>query len=172
MGASEDGRGVSDHEARKAASATLTRCAAAVAVALLATACGGSSGASHAAASSPTLTSRQTRFGRILTNGAGDTLYMFAIDTPHKSNCPRGACTAVWPPLEVHGRPTVAGGVNPALVGEITRPSGAHQVTYAGWPLYTYSGDSGPGSTAGQALDQYGGYWYVITVQGRVVKTP
>lgn len=117
------------------------------------------------------LTSEGSRYGTILATGTGHTLYDFAIDTPTTSRCPNGACTVSWPPLLVTGRIVTTGGVKRSLVGEITRRSGAHQVTYGGHPLYTYRQDSASHQTSGQALLQFGAPWYVISVSGQQITT-
>jgi predicted lipoprotein with Yx(FWY)xxD motif len=39
-------------------------------------------------------------------------------------------------------------------------------VTYAGWPLYTYVGDTQAGLASGQGLDLEGGVWYVLRTSG------
>ncbi|MCL4414313.1 MAG: hypothetical protein M1522_06110 [Actinobacteria bacterium] len=118
----------------------------------------------------PTIAVRPSSYGPILTTGTGYTLYMFTLDTRTRSHCPRGACTALWPPLEVNGRPTAGKGVDKALIGEIARPGGSHQLTYAGHPLYRYSVDGSPGATEGQALEQFGGLWYVLSPDGNVIE--
>jgi predicted lipoprotein with Yx(FWY)xxD motif len=46
------------------------------------------------------------------------------------------------------------------------RANGKSIVTYNGHPLYYYAGDSKPGATSGQGLDQFGGGWYVVTPAG------
>jgi predicted lipoprotein with Yx(FWY)xxD motif len=123
-------------------------------------------------ASSPTqtvLSSERSPYGTILATASGHTLYDFAIDTPSKSRCPTGACTVSWPPLLVKGHVVTEGGVKSSLVGEISRPGGARQVTYGGHPLYTYTEDSAPHQTSGQALIQFGAPWYVITISGQQV---
>ena len=43
---------------------------------------------------------------------------------------------------------------------------GGTQVTYHGHPLYYYVGDSEPGDTNGQGLDQFGAKWYVVGAGG------
>ena len=48
-------------------------------------------------------------------------------------------------------------------------PKGVDVVTYAGWPLYTYAADSGPGTANGQDLNANGGLWYVIAPSGAVI---
>ncbi len=119
---------------------------------------------------SPTISLRNTSIGTILVNGDGHTLYAFSIDTAHKSNCPAGACTALWPPLEVSGKPILGTGVHSSLVGKIRRPSGHYQLTYGGHPLYTYTVDSSPGETHGEALEQFGGVWYAVSQNGHEIK--
>ena len=42
-------------------------------------------------------------------------------------------------------------------------------VTYNSWPLYTFSGDSGPGRVNGQGITNFGGTWYVLNVSGNPV---
>jgi predicted lipoprotein with Yx(FWY)xxD motif len=39
-------------------------------------------------------------------------------------------------------------------------------VTYHGHPLYYYAGDSQPGDTTGQGLNQFGAKWYVLASSG------
>ena len=47
-----------------------------------------------------------------------------------------------------------------------TRDDGTEQVAYAGHPLYLYEGDSKPGDTNGNGLDQFGAEWYALTPTG------
>jgi hypothetical protein len=61
------------------------------------------------------------------------------------------------------------GGVKASLLGSDPDPSGGKVVTYAGWPLYTYVADTGPGAANGQAKNLNGGLWYVISTSGQVI---
>jgi predicted lipoprotein with Yx(FWY)xxD motif/mono/diheme cytochrome c family protein len=129
----------------------------------------------HRAAHSNTLTitSRTvTGLGTILVNSHGQTLYVFAPDNASKVTC-TGGCAAVWPPeyLPTAGAAVGAGGVKTSMLSSLPAQNGGKVVTYAGWPLYTYVADTTPGSVAGQAVNLNGGYWYVITTSGTVVKT-
>ena len=103
--------------------------------------------------------------GQIVTTGAGATVYRYDADTnnPPKSNC-NGGCASAWPPVLVtgSGMPAVSG-VSSSAVGEVTRSDGSKQLTLDGWPLYTYAGDSGAGSVAGQGS---GGTWWAVTPTG------
>jgi len=111
-------------------------------------------------------------FGTVLTTGSGYALYVFAPDAAKRVSC-SGNCLSDWPPLRPRG--PVAGiagaGVRRSLLGEDRDSTGRPVVTYAGWPLYTYVGDSAPGYPSGQALDSDGGLWYLISAGGKVVKT-
>jgi len=43
------------------------------------------------------------------------------------------------------------------------------QVTYNGWPLYTWTGDAQAGQATGQGIYNLGGLWYVISPDGNPV---
>lgn len=118
-----------------------------------------------------TITIRKTAIGPILVNSSGYTLYAFSLDKPDKSNCPTGACTALWPPLEYGGKPKLGPGLSSELLGKIRRPSGKYQVTYGSHPLYTYTVDTAPGQTHGEALEQFGGIWYALSPGGHEIKS-
>ncbi len=109
--------------------------------------------------------------GTILVNSAGHTLYVFAPDNHSKVTC-TGGCAAVWPPESSPAGAHAAGtgGVKASLLGTAPNPSGGNVVTYAGWPLYSYVADTTPGSAAGQDVDLNGGFWWVITTSGTVIK--
>jgi predicted lipoprotein with Yx(FWY)xxD motif/mono/diheme cytochrome c family protein len=109
--------------------------------------------------------------GTVLVNSAGRTLYVFAPDKATKVTC-TGGCASVWPPeyLPAGGRAVGTGGVKASLLGAATDPTGGKVITYAGWPLYTYVADTAPGSAAGQDINITGGFWWVITTSGTVVK--
>jgi predicted lipoprotein with Yx(FWY)xxD motif len=98
----------------------------------------------------------------LLTNAAGLTLYWFAPDTSTKSAC-YGSCAAYWPP--VTGTPSAGPGVTGTL-GTITRTGGATQATYDGHPLYTYIGDSAPGTASGNNINLNGGLWHDVPITG------
>jgi predicted lipoprotein with Yx(FWY)xxD motif len=97
---------------------------------------------------------------RVLTNAQGRTLYYRTSDAPPSTVC-SGGCASVWPPLVMSGSSTPASAVS--LPGKLTIVADANgnQVEYNGHPLYTYSGDTGPGQTTGEGV---GGVWYVVTL--------
>ncbi len=155
--------------------------AVAAAVTLVAAGCGGSSGSPAAsgttgAQQSTTPATVETRtikgLGTVLVDSRGLTLYVFAPDQQKQVTC-TGGCAAVWPPLKLKaGSTATAGGTAQAsLLGSDPDPDGGSVVTYASWPLYTYVADTGPGQAKGQALDLNGGFWYVISPSGTLIKT-
>ena len=120
-------------------------------------------------ASSSALTLRHTALGTILTTTTGLTVYAFEADRGTMSAC-TGACAAAWPPVTASGgRLMVTGGASMSLVAQTTRPGGVHQLIYAGHPLYTFAGDTGPGVTSGQGSEEFGARWDVLTAAGREV---
>lgn len=106
-------------------------------------------------------------YGRILADGHGRALYLFTHDTG-RSRC-YGACASAWPPLLTKGEPRAVGKASQELLGTVKRRDGRTQVTYAGHPVYYYLGDRQPGQVLCQAVQEYGGYWYVVTRAGRAV---
>jgi len=155
-------------------------------VAVIASACGSSnkSTTSAPAATTPSTstaapaTSAGTKvsvasvdgLGPVLVNSEGKVLYTFVPDNAKKVTCV-GACAVVWPPLKLSGSTAAgSGSVKASLLGSDSNPSGGKVVTYAGWPLYTYVADTGPGTASGQAKNLNGGLWYVISPAGTVIK--
>src|SRR5262249_19488100 len=126
-------------------------------------------GGGRGGAGSVALTLGPPALGTILTTGKGFTVYAFEADNGTTSAC-TGACAAAWPPVTASGgRVMVAGGASMSLVAETTRDGGTHQLTYAGHPLYTYIGDSGPGVTSGQGSEAFGARWDVLNPIGHEV---
>jgi predicted lipoprotein with Yx(FWY)xxD motif len=106
--------------------------------------------------------------GRILVDGHGRTLYLFAKDKNGKSLC-SGSCATYWPPLIASGKPIAVKGAKASLLGTTRRSDGRRQVTYRNHPLYKYVGDTGKGQTAGQGLNLSGGLWWVLSPAGKKI---
>jgi len=124
--------------------------------------------AAAGAAGTTTVGTRSTALGRVLTDGHGRTLYLFRRDRGSRSAC-SGACAAAWPPLIASGSPHARGGARRSLLGTTRRRDGRRQVTYRGHPVYRFIGDSGPGQTHGEGLEEFGGLWYVVAPSGRAI---
>ncbi len=116
------------------------------------------------------LTSSQ-EYGQYVVDADGRALYMFSADTQGDTSSCTGDCMQAWPPLVTTGTPGVSvPDLDSALVGTVTRPDGAMQVTYNGWPLYYYQSDTGPGQTMGEGLNGFGGDWYLVNPSGEKIE--
>jgi predicted lipoprotein with Yx(FWY)xxD motif len=134
-----------------------------------------------------TVSAASTPYGRVLVVGAGDTsgcsLYMLSADALHGLTSAPFACsdnpnpttlpcdTALWPALLTEGAPIAGRGVNPTLLGTVTRADMTfggvvQQVTYAGLPLYRFLFDETPGEREGANLfdpvTSPTGTWYLV----------
>lgn len=109
--------------------------------------------------------------GHVLADGAGYTLYIFLLDLRGPSKC-YSVCANDWPPLLLPrgvGHPVAGRGIGEALLGTTKRKNGSLQVTYNGWPLYRYYGDT-PGQATGQAESM--GSWYLLSTNGEIDRQP
>jgi predicted lipoprotein with Yx(FWY)xxD motif len=93
------------------------------------------------------------------------TLYDFHKDQGTSSAC-YGACAGAWPPLLTKGAPQPSNGASAAKLGTSKRKDGTMQVTYAGHPLYAFSGDTKPGEANGHGVTAFGAQWYALHSSG------
>jgi predicted lipoprotein with Yx(FWY)xxD motif len=105
--------------------------------------------------------------GQVLVDSKGMTLYYFQKDKKGsgKSAC-SGACASAWPPLTTEGMPQPSNGSSASKLGTIKRSDGTTQVTYAGWPLYTFVEDKKPGEDNGTDSKAFGASWYPLHPNG------
>ena len=96
----------------------------------------------------------------VLTDSAGNTLYIFDVDEAGVSNCTEG-CVDIWPPLIIDGDATAGDGVG--TLATITRDDGSAQVTHNDQPLYYFASDEAPGDRNG---DGVGEIWHVVEAGG------
>ena len=95
----------------------------------------------------------------ILTDAQGRTLYYFTPDTPTKLAC-KGGCAKAWPPLLISGSGTPTSATSLPGTLSVMKNANGKQVEYNGHLLYTYAGDTSPGQTTGQGLENK---WFVYT---------
>ena len=115
-------------------------------------------------------TATKAPFGAYLVDGAGRALYVLegTRGAPGIERC-GDDCRAVWPSLMAVNAPVGGPNVNPALL--TVRPAyGASQVVYAGWPLYYYVRDTGPGDTTGQHVSDKWGMWHLLSPSGEPIR--
>jgi predicted lipoprotein with Yx(FWY)xxD motif len=128
-----------------------------------------------------------TPYGRVLVVGSGPytgcSLYVLTSDRLHALSGADYACsnntnviekpcdTVLWPALLTKGAPIAGTGINPTLLGTVTRSdlfrgTSVQQVTYAGQPLYRFFLDEARGETEGANLfdpvTSPPGTWYLV----------
>lgn len=134
-----------------------------------------------------TVSAASTAYGRVLVVGsgpyAGCSLYLLTSDQLRSLAGADYACsdgpnvlsapcdTVLWPALLTDGAPIAGPGIDPALLGTVTRSDlpglpAVQQVTYAGQPLYRFLFDETPGETEGANLfdpiTSPTGTWYLV----------
>ena len=107
------------------------------------------------------------KFGKILVDGNGRTLYLFAKDTKDTPTC-YDDCAKRWPPFLTQGKTDAMNGIDAASIGSARRKDGTTQVTYMGSPLYYWNADTKPGDTFGQGI---GGVWWVVAPDGKAIQS-
>ena len=119
-----------------------------------------------------TVSAASSAYGTVLVVGSGAysgcSLYILTTDKLHTltsgapfactdstANAFKASCdTVLWPALLTDGAPVAGRGVNPTLLGTVTRTdvftgTPVQQVTYGGLPLYRVLFDDTPGQTTG-----------------------
>ncbi len=144
-------------------------CALAIAAAACSSGSGSGSGsgqpASTGSSGTVTLYSWSTEFGRAVGATGGNVAYMNKDETGSKIVCTHADCTATWHPLLTGGTTVHAGpGVQSKLIGTVTRPNGAVQMTYGGHPLYLYAHSAHSRRANAQGA---GGVWYAVGTDGK-----
>jgi predicted lipoprotein with Yx(FWY)xxD motif len=106
---------------------------------------------------------RSRKFGHILVDDVGLTVYRFTLDKIDDSTCTSaGGCDLEWPPLLLPaGATTPIGPAGLTGLGTLRRSGGGLQVTYHGLPLYTFVGDTKAGQTNGEGVEHD---WFVVKV--------
>ncbi len=137
---------------------------------------GAASSASNAGASTSSMTvsaKSVSGLGTVLVNQKGQTLYMLTSEKGGKITCTASnGCLQAWPEINLPGGVTAAkagSGVKAPLLGTVKGGAGKTEVTYNGWPLYTFVGDSSAGTAKGQGITNFGGTWYVLNTSGNPV---
>ena len=134
------------------------------------------SAASNAGASTSSVTisaKSVSGLGTVLVNQKGQTLYMLTSEKGGKITCTASnGCLHAWPETDLPSgtkAATAGSGVQSSLLGTVKGGAGKTEVTYNGWPLYTFIGDSSAGSAKGQGVSKFGGIWYVLNAAGNPV---
>ena len=161
-------------------------------LALLLTACGGSSGSSASSTGSTPTTSttaqaagqasssalggiqpgdvvlivQKSALGYVLAAADGQVVYTYGKDSKGSAPTCTGSCATTWPPLT--GKPLASQADKlPGTLGTVSDANGAKQVTYNGLPLYTFKGAKAF-TTTGNGV---GGEWHVIKLSASDIVT-
>jgi len=107
--------------------------------------------------------------GKVVVTAKGKTLYHLTSEGKGKVSC-TGSCARMWPPLLVaaNAKPVPGPGVASGKLGVVKRPDGKMQVTYGGFALYQYSGDTKAGVANGEDLEDT---WYAVSPAAKIVKS-
>lgn len=124
-------------------------------VTILLTGCGDSSTDADPSGEFDIQISSTSSHGDILTDGEGNALYVFTLDVKGESLC-EGDCTSSWP-VYYSEELNLGEGLDSGSFGTIIRPDGSNQTTFAGWPLYYFTGDGQPMSVNGDGVNDV---WY------------
>ncbi|GAA3761271.1 hypothetical protein GCM10022240_12250 [Microbacterium kribbense] len=104
--------------------------------------------------------------GDVVADADGHAVYLYAKDTQNsgESVCD-SACLASWPAVTTTSTSPGGAGLS-GTVGEIPLSGGHYQVTFNGWPLYTFDGDVVADTIKGQGA---GGVWWLLSPNGERV---
>jgi predicted lipoprotein with Yx(FWY)xxD motif len=102
------------------------------------------------------------RQGNYLIDSNGHALYFFANDADGKNNC-AGACAVAWQAFTGSSinADQLGQGLDPADFGTTPSPTGTAQLTYRGWPLYSFDPNGTPEAPDQISGDGIGGTWFV-----------
>jgi predicted lipoprotein with Yx(FWY)xxD motif len=138
--------------------------------ALVLAACGSSSGSSRSTATAASNVSGastvdvktgSTSLGTVLVNSRSRTLYHLTAEKNGRFICTNSSCLQLWHPLRPRSK-TPKGTVH--SLGLIRRPDGTKQITYKGFPLYTFAQDRRAGDVKGQGFKDVG-TWKAVVVR-------
>jgi predicted lipoprotein with Yx(FWY)xxD motif len=124
------------------------------------------------AAGAATIKVASTLSGTVVTNTRGDVLFMFPKEGHSIAFCLKTkSCLTDWPLVTTTGKPVAGVGLNPKLLRTIPYRGRLREVTYNGWPLHTYKfAYSAQSSVMNIGIKQFGGPWYALNADGKIVK--
>ncbi len=129
--------------------------------------------ASYAAGSGVVLTTHTARgYGQVLANRQGFTLYSLSSEGGGKVTC-KATCWKFWPPVLVPATASVktvslGAGVE-GTIGFTGQHGNTKQLTFDGYPLYTFVKDTKPGQITGEGIVAFGGTWGMLHVSNLIM---
>jgi len=125
-------------------------------------------GAPAAGGTGAAIATAENDLGTLLVDGEGKTLYVFVPDNAGAPTC-YDDCATAWPPLLTEGDPAPGEGLTAGDFATAERTDGGTQVTFKGWPLYSFQNDAAAGDTNGQGLNDV---WFVVAPDGTMIGAP
>lgn len=123
---------------------------------------GAASAASKPAAATKLDAGHAGAYGAVLVDSHGFSLYTLA-NSAGKMVC-KGKCLSFWPPVAV-SKSTKQVDLGPGVTGEIgflPLTKTTKEVTFDGYPLYTFVKDTAPGQSHGEGIVAFGGTWELL----------
>jgi predicted lipoprotein with Yx(FWY)xxD motif len=121
----------------------------------------GATSTTAASAGAKTVSLASSKFGPIMVDSKGITLYLDENDKPGKPACTAN-CLAAWPPLVAPASPTYGAGLDASKFSTVTVANGIKQLAVNDFPLYTFTNDKKPGDVTGQGVNGF----YVVKADG------
>ena len=121
----------------------------------------GGGSTSTPASGNATVKLASSKYGQILVDSKGLTLYVDEKDKPGKPSC-TGPCLTIWPPAVAPASPTFGAGLTASMFSSVTLTDGTKQLTVNGSPLYTFTGKAA-GDVSGQDVNGF----YVVAANGK-----
>ena len=105
--------------------------------------------------------------GEIVVDSEGMTLYGFTPDLETGLPTCYETCAENWPPLVAPTEITAGDGLDATQFTAVPRTDDmGDQVKFGDYPLYYFAGDSAPGDTNGQGLQDV---WFVVGADGELI---
>jgi predicted lipoprotein with Yx(FWY)xxD motif len=104
----------------------------------------------------------------VLADHSSRALYVLSVEKGARIKC-RSTCVSIWPPLLVASNVksiTLGAGVK-GKIGFVRRSRTKKQVTFNSYPVYYFTGDTGPRQMNGQGIVGDGGTWSLVRASAR-----
>lgn len=102
----------------------------------------------------------------VLANVRHHSLYVLSVERNGHLHCTK-TCLSIWHPFLVasSARSVKLGPGVRGRIGFVSRSKWKKQVTFNGYPIYTFAGDNSPGQSNGQDIVAEGGTWHLTNAQ-------
>lgn len=111
--------------------------------------------------------------GTILVGPTGHVVYLLNAESAGHHLCTGQSCLSSWPALMLAQGSTlpVSSSTIPGTFSTYVMSNGSRQVTYNGWPLYYFAGDTTTDSANGRGISAFGGMWEAVNPAATTAST-